>query len=497
MKKFFIVVTLVHIASTGYAQINSASKPKLHLTLDNVINLAHERSISALTAKHTFKASYWEYRSYKSSRLPSLNLEAGLGNFNRDITKVQDPESGAIKYVGNYNLSNNLNLSVNQNIAFTGGTVSVYSSLERIDQFGGNRYSSYYAQPISMTYIQPIAGFNSFKWDKVIEPKKYEVAKRKYAESMERITIIAANYFFDMILEQKNLELARLNYENAKTLYNIASKRLKIGSVLKSEILQLELNMLNNEMKISSSELQYNYLQFRLKSYIGITESVDIKLDIPSVTSEVKLDYEKVINLWQTNSSFTLNNEISLLDAKRDVAKVKGEQSVQARLNARFGVSNSNDKVGGAYRNLVDQEVVGLSLSIPILDWGMSKGRVKMAESRKEIVETQIMQSDREEREAIFIQILEFNNQQRQCALSLKATDVAQTRYKMVVDRFKNGSSDVVTLNSALTENNSAAVAYITQIRKYWVSYFDLRQIALYDFIKGKDIVKEIDNIIQ
>src|SRR5664280_159095 len=44
------------------------------LTFDEVIKLSEEQSPNALIAKHRFRASYWEYRSYQAQYLPSLTL---------------------------------------------------------------------------------------------------------------------------------------------------------------------------------------------------------------------------------------------------------------------------------------------------------------------------------------------------------------------------------------------------------------------------------------
>ena len=157
------------------------------MTLTDVIYTAHEQSPSALVAKHNFLGNYWAYRSYKAQFLPSLNLGATLGNFNRSLMALQNSETGNIKYVENNNMRNNLTLSLDQNIALTGGKVSVFTQLNRLDQYAPERNITYNSQPINITYIQPLRAFNSLKWQKKTQPKEYEKAKRSYLE-----TVVAA-----------------------------------------------------------------------------------------------------------------------------------------------------------------------------------------------------------------------------------------------------------------------------------------------------------------
>ena len=111
------------------------------MTLTDVIYTAHEQSPSALVAKHNFLGNYWAYRSYKAQFLPSLNLGATLGNFNRSLMALQNSETGNIKYVENNNMRNNLTLSLDQNIALTGGKVSVFTQLNRLDQYAPEQHN--------------------------------------------------------------------------------------------------------------------------------------------------------------------------------------------------------------------------------------------------------------------------------------------------------------------------------------------------------------------
>lgn len=105
------------------------------MTLQDVIETAHSQSPSAVLAKHNFIVNYWQFRPYKAQFLPALNLQGSLGNYNRSLVSLQYAQTGEIGYLENNNLSNSLGLSVNQNLPFTGGSLSVLTSLDRLDQF--------------------------------------------------------------------------------------------------------------------------------------------------------------------------------------------------------------------------------------------------------------------------------------------------------------------------------------------------------------------------
>ena len=132
----------------------SVSAQKI-MSLDEAIHTARSQSVEALEAKQAFISTYWAYRSYKASRLPSVYLYGDIMNFDRSLTLLQNPDDGSLKYVSSNNLQNGMGLQINQNITFTGGTLSVFSDLSRIDQFGGAKSLTWYSRPITVSYYQP------------------------------------------------------------------------------------------------------------------------------------------------------------------------------------------------------------------------------------------------------------------------------------------------------------------------------------------------------
>ena len=170
------------------------------MSLDEAIHTARMQSVEALQARQSFISTYWSYRSYQASRLPSFSLSGNLANFNRSLTLLQNPEDGSLNYVSSNNLQNGAGLQINQNITFTGGTLSVASDLSRIDQFGQNKSLTWYSRPVTVSYYQPLFTYNQFKWDKKIEPKEYEQGKRQYLERMESITVNAVYAYHNLLL---------------------------------------------------------------------------------------------------------------------------------------------------------------------------------------------------------------------------------------------------------------------------------------------------------
>lgn len=478
------------------ASVSAPASGRVRLTLDGAIFAAQNQSLAAMVAHYTFLSSYWSYRSFRASRLPSLNLTGDVANFNRSMSLYQE-SSGELRYIENYNLQNALGISIRQNIALTGGTLQLNSSLSRLDQFAPRDTISYYSQPLTLAYTQPLFTYNQFKWDKKIAPKEYERAKRIYLEAMEEVTTKAVVYYFNLLLSRTNHTIAVKNYENTRTLYEIAGERIKLGSITQDELLQLQLRMLNDSLAINESLLAVREQQVRLNSYLRYSENADIEPVLDERVPLVVIDREMAVEKALANSSFEIDNQIRVLNAESEIARAKARRGASATLSARFGLSQTAGTVGRSYSGLLDQEIVGLQFSIPIFDWGMGKGRVRMAKAQAEMIRSQIEQDQIDYRLEILKLLEQFDNQRNQCSVAARAREIAERRYATAMENFRRGSLSVTEMNTAQSEKDAANRTYISALADYWNYYYSLRRKTLYDFISRTDISVEFDKLIQ
>jgi len=469
------------------------------LRLGDVITLASQRSIDAILHRHQFLSAYWQFRAFKAELLPSLNLGLTAPNFSHALVALQNAVTGEYNYVQDYSMRNSVNLSIDQNIAPTGGKVSLYSSLERLDQFGDQRYHSYNTNPVSITYTQPIFGsFNSLKWDKKIEPEEYEKAKLTYLESMQAVTVKAVDMFFTLVNAQQKLEMAKTKYANTRKSYQTAHERFKIGTVTQNDLMQLELRMLNDGMTISQSEIDVQTAKFQLASFLGYPKAdINFDLVIPDNIPDIVLNYGEVYDLSVNNTSFKLNKEIQLLRAEMAVAQAKANRGAKADFFAQFGLNQSATDLGDSYRKPQDQENIRLGIQIPIIDWGMGRGRIRTAQSQMNVIKTQIEQQLIDQQEDIMIRVLQFNNQKRQCDISGKANEVARKRYELSMEQFSKGTLSVLEFNTAQSEKDEATSRFITELHNYWKYYYSLQKSTLYDFAYKRNISTDFDLLIQ
>ena len=493
MKKYlFLFVSLFCHSHAGNAQLLYDG----NMSLQDAIQVAYIHSPNAQMAQLSFMSRYWNYRSYKAQMLPSLTLSSGLGEYNRSVVEARDPETGHIRHVSNNTLNNSLSVHINQKIVPTGGHLSLNTSLSRLDQFTYDE-KTYNSTPLSLSYSQPFFSYNTLKWQKKTEPLAYEKAKKVYLETMEGIVIQTTSYFFSVLSAQTTYQKNEENLEDTRRMYQIAEKRYELGRLGKNELLQLELAMMNAELALSNSMIDLEVALFNFKSFIGLKGNHKLNLIPPSETPNVNLEYDFVLDKARNNSSHLLDIQLRKLSASQEIAQAKANRGFKLQLTANVGFSQTDHSLTKVYQNLQDREVVGFTLSMPIYDWGVGKGRVKMAEAKAKLAQTEIDQEEIKFEQDIWIKVMQFNNQGKQCMTSAKALQIAKERYEITKKRFQRGNVTVTDLNTAQKELDTANNQYVGQLQTYWRAYFELRKLSLYDFISKQDISAEFDKIIE
>ncbi len=494
MYRIVIVFSIILCSQGVWAQSDSQTEQKV-LTLSEVVQLAREQSLMGLMARHQFRSSYWAYRTHKARLRPGLNLEATAPSLNNTMESVTQPD-GSEKFVSRSNMQTSLDLQLNQNIGLTGGRVFVSTQLQRNDNFGEDPPTTYLAYPVTIGFTQPINGYNSLKWDRKIEPMKYEEAKLQYVNTMERVSQRAVGYFFDLALAQINLEIANKNMANNDTLYQIAKGRYQLGTIGENELLQMEYSYLTAGSDLNEANIDLALRKSRLRSFLGFNERVNLQLNLPREVPDIELDYSQTLAEAKANNPEILSMERQLLEAERQVAEARSQKGIRADLFAQVGLSQFADQLPGAYQNPLNQQRVQVGVQVPILDWGLGKGQYRMAQSAQEVVRTDVRQSQIDFDENIFLQVMQFNLQDDQVAIASKADTIANLRYEVSKQRFLIGKIDVLDLNVALEEKDVARRGYVQALRNYWSYYFDLRGLTLYDWQKGIKLEEDFDELL-
>ena len=403
---------------------------------------------------------------------------------------------GTEKYVRTNSVHGDVNLSLSQNIWFTGGSISLSGAISRIDQFGEYRTHSYYSQPLQLSISQDLSGYNRFKWERRTEPLSYRIARKEYAETLELVASEAVSLFFGLVSAQTNLDIARINYAAADTLYTYGKGRYGIGTITENELLQLELRLLNEETGIISSQTALQDAADALRNYLNLPSDIDIQVSTDDSIPLFTVPLDRAMELARLNSPDMDYLELNRLNSESNLAYYKSQAGFRASIYVRLGLAQTADNLPESLRNLNDEQSVSVSLSIPILDWGRGRGRVRVAQNNLEMTKLRNEQSMVTFEKTVTRAVTQFNSQQRQVDIARRTMRTAQHRYDVARHMYMSGNSTMLDLNEAIAAKDSAYRLYTSALSQYWQLYYTIRSMTGFDFDRNVSIEHNVETMI-
>jgi len=491
MKKY-IAKALIVLSGYMLCPFVGGAQPVV-LTLDKAIEQAADSSLEAFRMKNMFLSGYWEFRTYQAQRLPSLTMNLTPAQYYRDITRRYDSENDLDVYRKQQSFYAGGSMEVKQNFDLLGGTFVLDSDLGYIRNFGDNTYSQFTSVPVRIGYNQSLLGYNPFKWSRKIEPLKYEKVKKEYIYNVEGVSEEVTTHFFTLAMAQAEYDLARENVASSDTLYVTGQQRHKIATISQADLLTLKLDAVNARNALQNADIALKRAMFSLASYLGFDKNTEIRLQLPGKPLQMNVSVDEALVLARENNPTFLSLRQQVLEAEQTLDKTKKEAMFNASVSASVGFNQVSDKFRNVYRDLLQQDVVSVSLSIPLVDWGVRKGKKNMAKNNLNVVKISSEQGSLSLEEDVIMTVSDFNIQQALIGSAEEALDLSQMAYAQTKQRFMIGKADINSLTLSNNRQQEAQRNYISALQNYWLSYYKIRKLTLHDFETGVSLSSEFD----
>lgn len=473
--------------------VSSKAQQTVKLDLKQTIELANDSSLSAFRYQNMYLSGYWEYRSYKAARLPSLTLNLNPAQYYRYITQRYDSNTDMDVYREQQMFSAGAGLTIQQNFDLTGGTFYIESDLDYMRNFGDNKSTQFSSVPFRVGYSQSLLGYNPFRWDRKIEPLKFEKVKKEFIYNTELVSEEAVSYFFNLAMAQADYRLAKDNVESTDTLYSIGMQRHKIAAISRADLLTLQLDKVNAQNTLENAQIALKRAMFALVSFLNMDKDTQIEIELPGRPSAMEIPIDAALTMAKENNPNFLTQRQNVLVAEQTVDKARVESRFNASINASIGFNQVADRFKDVYRRPLEQDLVSISVSVPLIDWGVRKGKYNMAKNSLNVAKITARQEEQSLEEEVTMTVGDFNIQQRLIRSAEEALDLAIMAYEQTRQRFIIGKADVNSLTLSLNRQQEAQKNYISALQNYWLNYYKIRKLTLFDFERGLSLSDTFD----
>lgn len=480
----FLIIIIALIPAT----INS--QEKLILSLEECIFIAQKNSPAAKIAHQQFKSIEWDYTAFGAGLLPQLSLEMVAPQFNSSINPIV-LDDGTKRFITQKQAMSSLNLTLQQEILWTGGRFLVSSGIQRLDLFGDPNTIVWQTTPFVLQFQQPIFQHNTIKWQNRLNDIRYKEAQAVISEELEGIAVDATRYYFDFYIAKIKLQIAQANYSANDTIYTISRGRYNVGKIAENELLQSELKLMEAKTDVSRIELELRKAEENLRIHLDLADGSLLEILPPGEIVPFEVDPDFAVEQSKNNRSNSANYEFRRLQAESEVSRVEANTGINGSITASFGYNQTSNAFSNLYVNTLEYKFFNMSFHMPLFTWGRGHAQVEAKLANQSAVENSVIFEENEFYKIVYYQAVEVKQLREQGLLSARSDEIAEKRYIVAKNRYLIGKIDITNLFIAQNEKDMAKRSYVETQRQYWVAYRTLRQLTLYNFQK-EEVIKAL-----
>jgi outer membrane protein TolC len=420
--------------------------------------------------------------------MPQLSLQATAPNLNRAIVPVVQPD-GKTLYLAQRQMESSFAITASQPLPFSGGSLFVTTGLSRLDVYGDKGATRLYqSTPVILGIRQDILRPNRIAWDSREQNITSDAAERRFAEAREDVSTAAVAAFFDTYAAQVTEENAASNASVNDSLYTLSKGRFEVGKIGENDLLQSELALLRARAALDAAKLATQRARASLAVTLGVAPETVGAIAPPAQFPAFTADPDRAVAEALRNRSTMLDLELQGVQADRRVREAQLNNRIGATVTATAGFNQTAQTFGTAYNSLLDQQRVSVGVQMPLVQWRAGHADVEAAQADRERAGfTAKLTRAQLEQDARFA-AMEIALNKRQLDLAAKADSVGEKRFEIAKNRYVIGKIGIDNLYIAQSEKDAARQSLVQAMRSYWLGYYRLRRLTLFDFAENKPL---------
>ncbi len=482
-----IVFAIIFGLSCQYLRAQDTTK----LTLAKVLDMAISQAIDLKIAQSQSLEQEMAFENARLAFQPQLFFGATLPNLNRSIESRPLPD-GSDAFVNRSTMYNGLGLDLNYQLEQTGGLLSINSNIERLDVFATDQFEgkkTYFINPISIEYTQPLFQFNELKWQKERLSYLYAEFKERYARTREEIILEAISLFRNCYLAQQRADLSAQKIVETDALKEIKDRLFDLGQATITEILRLELDQQNNRQEQLTTALTWNNAQRALLDFVGMSRSQTVILEDPDPLQDITISWMQAIDYATQNRFVTTAQRSRMAEFEAGLKRAEKDKDIDLNLRASLGLNRSSDDFKTLLNPLLDREIFSASVRMPITGWKRYDLREKIAHEQ---INQEILRQEKEtldlSREAMDL-VSDFDLLKQNLEIQQQSSTAADRIFSIVRQQFLSGNATHTDILVSSREREQAVLNYYNALLDIIERYYQIRRLCMYDFENDRELV--------
>ncbi|MDO5523406.1 MAG: TolC family protein [Bacteroidia bacterium] len=474
------------------------SQSSYTLTLEESIEIAKSKSYSMLTLSEDLKIAEYNLKSATSRLKTHIDMTIGAPQYNETIESWKDT-TGITYFYPVKELGYSGVLTINQPLP-TDGNIFISNMLSSSDNLKSNFRSSRLRSRIG--FNQPLNSFyayNSIKSTLKRAELDYERSNKQYKREELNLIYQVSSAYYNLLSLQKSTEIASLDLERQMEAYEISKNKYAAGLIREVDALQMEVDLAEAQNNHDIAVLNEESAKNSFIELLGLNLADTITLNNEMNYEIVIVDPVQAVNLALRNRLEVREQEIQIELQKLNIKQQKANGLIKGSVDAYFeraGMDHQADisfmqSIRNSYNNLIDRNSsygIGLTITIPILDWGENRALVRAAQSRLKQYTYRKEEVEREIETEVKNLVAGINSNLKRLQVLEKNVSVAEKSFEITRQRFSDGDIDSQSLALERNRLNNAYTSHLRAYINYQLSLADLMRKTFYDFRTQREV---------
>lgn len=315
-----------------------------------------------------------------------------------------------------------------------------------------------------------------------------DIARLTVSETENTLQEQITQLFIQILYADESIQINRSTLEVSKATYKRGQELFAEGSLSKADLAQLEAQVSDDQYQLVTAESTWRNYKLQLKQLLELDGSEEFNLVLPELNDENILKMlPSQTDVYQAAMAIRpeiQSSRLSIENAKLGISAAKAGYYPTISLSA----SSSSTTNSASTNNWAQQmkygwnNMIGISLSIPIFDNRQNKSNVQKARLQYNTSQLDLINKQKELYSTIEGLWLDALNAQQQYVAAETKVKSSQTSFDMVNEQFNLGMKNTVEL---LTEKNNLLSAKQQLVQ---AKYMAILNRTLLNFYAGNNI---------
>ncbi|MCC6483232.1 MAG: TolC family protein [Armatimonadetes bacterium] len=375
------------------------------LTLNQAVNLALAHNPGLSIAKEAYRRAGGVLVQARGARLPNLSINASYQRFDKVETA-------------------------------TFGTPPNTQKVE-LGQIDSKRATATLAQPVDVSGALG-AGVSAAHYQQ-------RAALYDFETNRQQLLLVVRQNYYALLQALEQERVAGESVALYKEQLRLANVRLEAGSAPKFDVLRAQTDLANAEQTLISAQNGVRIAEIALANTLGVRLVFPVRLQSPDIQPRTLPEVDQLIKEGESSRPEAEANEASIEAAKKGIHIARAGLSPSLQLAFHYNY-NGNTTLFQPRQFTSD---LLLSVSIPIFDGGVTRGRIEQAKANLETAKASYDQTDLNIRLDVEQAYVSIQNAEKRLATAQTTQAQAQEALRLAQVRYEAGVGTPVEITDA------------------------------------------------